>query len=246
MANELDVFNAEPPTNDAPMDLTLNDLVGEGRKYKDPDELAKAYANAEAHLRRLEADNADTRAKLDQIEAAKNTTNNPQQTGQEQPPKADQQPTTPNQEAPKPSGQDVDFRSKIREEVAALNEQERAKANTEAAALRMISAYGDAAKANEAVQRRAQELGVSVDWLRDSASRSPEAFYATMGMTNNHSSSTPASEPGVRRDTQGTNVKNFEHFDRIRKEDPKRYFSVETQRDMLNQARAMGSDFYKR
>jgi hypothetical protein len=62
----------------------------------------------------------------------------------------------------------------------------------------MIEVYGDSAKANEAVTRRAGELGVSVDWLRDSASRSPNAFFATMGITKGQVSSSPASPPEVK------------------------------------------------
>jgi hypothetical protein len=50
-----------------------------------------------------------------------------------------------------------DFRSQIRDEVKALNEADRAKANVESAAAKMIEVYGDSAKANEAVVRRAQE-----------------------------------------------------------------------------------------
>jgi hypothetical protein len=44
-----DVFsddNSEPS-----VEVGLEDLVGEGRKYKTPDELAKAYAHAESHAR---------------------------------------------------------------------------------------------------------------------------------------------------------------------------------------------------
>lgn len=242
MAND-SVFSADPV--EPVVDITLNDLVGEGRKYNDPDALAKAYANVEAHARRLEAENAQARAQLDQAQATNNTVP-PSNTGTVEQPQANPPVAPTNSEAPT-SGKQTDYRSQIREEIKALNEQERAVHNTEQAASKMIEVYGDATKANEAVKRRADELGVSIDWLRDSASRSPQAFFATMGITGSGAShSTPASSPGVRLEGPNGSVKNFEYFDRMRKDDPKTYFSANTQRDMLNQARAQGSDFYKR
>jgi len=235
-----DVFSADPV--EPSVDLTLNDLVGEGKKYKDPDELAKAYANIEAHTKTVERENAEIRARLDILEA--NPPNDEGNSGREQVPIGDNQSTPPNK-APNPSDNE-DFRSQIRDEVKALNEAERAKANIESAAQKMIEVYGDAAKANEAVARRAQELGVSVDWLKDSASRSPSAFYATMGITSDRSQSTPASSGNVHLNDQGSNIRNFEYYDKIRKENPKLYFTAAMQREMYNEARKQGGDFYKR
>lgn len=235
-----DIFSSEAPVVE--VDLGFNDIVGEGKKYKNPDDLAKAYANIEAHARKIEAENATIRAERDAREANPNPNPNPS-VRQEQPQGSDLNPVTPPQ-APKPDA--VDFRSQIREEVKALNETERATANAEAAANKLVDIYGSPLEANKAVQTRAQELGVSVDWLRDSAARSPNAFYATMGIGDNTPSrSTPASGDGVRMNT-GTAQRNFEYFDKIRKDDPKLYFSANTQREMMAAARTQGADFYKR
>jgi ABC-type uncharacterized transport system substrate-binding protein len=67
-----------------------------------------------------------------------------------------------------------------------------------------------------------------------------------MGIAQGTSQSTPASRPGVVLDTHNSNVKNFEYFDKLRKENPKLYFSATTQTEMMNEARKQGSDFYKR
>lgn len=236
-----DIFstdNVEPS-----VDVGLNDLVGEGQKYKTPDDLAKAYAHLERHSKTVERENAEIRARLDVIEANPNPKEDEDNKGRESAPVGDNPPTPP-KEAPDPS-ENGDFRSQIREEVKALNEAERAKANIEAAAQRMVEVYGDTAKANEAVVKRAGELGVSVEWLRDSASRSPSAFYATMGISQGASQSTPASHPGARLPND-SNVKNFEYFDKIRKDNPKLYFSAANQSEMMAEARRQGSDFYKR
>jgi hypothetical protein len=56
---------------------------------------------------------------------------------------------------------------------------------------------------------------------------------------------TPGNEGNIRLPDNG-NVKNFEYFDRIRKDNPKLYFSPATQTEMMAQARRMGQDFYNR
>ena len=245
MANE-SIFSSDPIEEETPLDLGLNDLVGDDRKYKTPDELAKAYAHLEGHAKTVERENAEIRARLDAIEATKNNNNNDQGKGREQAPPDDNPPTPPNNQAP-PKSENVDFRAQIRDEVKALNEAERAAANIDAAARKMVEVYGDTAKANEAIRRRAGELGVSVEWLQDSASRSPSAFFATMGIQGGASSSTPASGHGANLDRGNTsNSKGFEYYDKIRKDNPKLYYTAAMQREMMNEARRQGSDFYKR
>lgn len=234
-------FQADPP-----IEVTFNDLVGEGQKYSDPDQLAKAYAHIESHAKKLEAENARIRAERDVNDATNNNRQDPAPNGQE--PLQNQQ-DQQNSEAPNNSpspGSDVDFRSQIKEEIRALNEEERAQVNMDAAARKMVEVFGSEQAAAEAIRKRAQELDVSVEWLRDSAKRSPNAFYASMGITaGGGSHSTPSPNPEVRLgNTQ--NVKNFEFFDKLRKDNPKLYYSADNQREMMNEARKQGSAFYQR
>ena len=233
-----DIFSADPVV-ETDLNVSFNDLVGEGQKYSDPDALAKAYANLEAHTRRVEAENAEARAKADRLEAEKNNSN--QQERQREPVRNDDNRNDP----PKPPKENVDIRSQIREEFEALTESQRSNQNMEKAAAKMVEQYGDAAKANEAVRRRAEDLGVNVEWLRDAAMRSPEAFYATMGLSSGQSRSTPAPNSDVRVGNS-QNQKNFEYYDKLRKEDSKLYYSRGSQSEMMDNARKMGSDFYSR
>ena len=236
-----DIFSDNPNPGDT-IELGLNDLVGEGRKYSTPDDLAKAYANVETFAEQLKRENAELRAFKDAQEANNQNQKTPEGSGQEPPKKDDNPNPAPNSQAPSAD----DFRSQIREEVSALNAQERAARNLDTAAHKLAELLGGEAKATEAIRKRAQELDVSVDWLRDTAARSPEAFYSAMGVTAQVGTrQTPGYSPEVRVNESG-NVKNFEFFDKIRKEDPKLYYSAATQREMLIQAKHQGADFYKR
>jgi hypothetical protein len=239
MAN--DIFSPDPvePINE----ITLADLVGEDKKYKDPDDVAKAYAHAEGHIRTLERDLAALRAQKD-LEA-----NNPNNLLNPNPDPAQPDPADQPNPARSDPNEEKDFRSRIREEVQALSQERRASQNAENAAQKMIEFYGNVEKANEAIRTRAQELSVSTQWLRDAAARSPSAFYATMGIDleatpSNRETPTPTSEVNLHRGDP--KVRNFEYFDNIRKADPKLYFSAGVQREMMKEARAQGEAFYKR
>lgn len=241
MADE-NVFSATPVEQNTA--FTIEDLVGEDKKYQHPNDVAKAYVHIEGHAKTLENENASLRARLDALEAA-NKQPTPPMNDQDGPKGGDNPPRNPGDLNPRVD--ENDFRSRIRDEVKALNESERAAHNVDTAARKMAEVYGDAQKANEAVRKRAQELGVTIDWLKETAARSPAAFFTTMGITDGGSRSTPAprNEVNLDRDASGRK-KNFDYYDQIRKDNPKLYFSATMQREMQSQAKAQGSEFYTR
>ncbi len=237
MANPNDVFNTDPVIEPSD-DITADALVGEGKKYRDANELAKGYDNAERHLMELRRDNAQMREELELLKA--NTNNRPNtDEGNRQP-----DPVVPTPDiAPK---DEKEFRNRLREEMENFDQEKRALNNMEAAARRIADHFGDPAKANEAVRRRAEELGVSVDWLRDSAARSPEAFYATMGLNNPASPRmTPTPRSDVRFDRQDMRgEKKYSDYQELRRTDKRKYFSPEVQREMQEQAKKLGPAFF--
>ena len=239
-----DIFNAED--QGGTVDITFNDLVGEGRKYNDPDALAKSYAHVESFAETLKRENAELREKLDRTEANTNNQNNNSQNGQEPLPGSQtNNPEAPNKNSSTPNNDD--YRSQIREEVRALNDEERATTNLNTAVARLVELTGSEDAAAQSIRKKAQELGVTVDWLKDAASRSPNAFFTTIGISagSQQNRSTPAPNNEYRPNAD-TNAKNFEYFDKLRKDDPKTYFSAANQQEMLRQAKSLGADFYKR
>ena len=222
------------------INLGLEDLVGEGKKYSDADALAKAYANSEAFLEKLKSENATLRAAQDAEEARRKQLED-EKRNKEQVPDGDNRHEPPKQSPPK----DVDFRSQIRDTVKALNEEETGLRNLDTAAAKLVEIHGSEAKANEAIKNKANELGVTVDWMKENAMRSPTAFYNMMGLSGSPSNRlTPAPSSDVRIDERG-NTKNFEYYDKLRKDNSKLYWSREMQLEMQQQARA-NPDFYKR
>lgn len=230
----VDVF-ADQAQND---DVTIDTLVGEGKKYRDVSELAKAYVNADSHIEELRRDLAQARAKSD---AEKN---------QEPVVPTQQQQSDPTPAVTERPQSNEDLRTLVGRELEALTESKRFEQNVESTAQTLIEHFGDAQKANQAVKDKARELGVSPDWLRDSAARSPKAFYATMGLnpdSERRDTSTPAPKSEVRFESnQNNGKKNYAYFEQMRKNKDTRatYYSQSVQNEMHRLAKEQGDAFY--
>ena len=235
-----DIFGAEQiaPSEDGTT-VTIDTLVGEGQKYKSNDELAKAYANADAYIATLKAKDAEKEAELkvlrDLAEARQKQTTTPKE----------EQPVTQEQREPATPKADVDISELVRQELSNASETKRRNDNISAAAETMNKHYGNPSKAQEAIRNKALELGVSFDWLKDAAAQSPSAFYATMGISGeSRSNSTPSYQPEARPSTNSGGVRNFKHFEEIRKSSPKLYHSAEVQKQLFAARRELGDKFY--
>ena len=234
MTIENDIF-ADPNE-----DVTLNTLVGEGRKYSNADELAKGYSNAEGFIQQLKAELAQERAKLQSNVINADGNADPSSITAPNPP-VNQEPAR----SPAPDGNEVDWRQNIRKELEAITSEERYKKNVEDAAQAMVSRYGSKEKAQEAIQKRAVELGVSPEWLGDSAGKSPAAFFATMGVADKATDrTTPSPLSEVRSLNQGNGNRNYAYYEEIRKTNKSQYFSPSVQKQMFEDAKQAGADFY--
>lgn len=227
-----DVFGDQPQNDD----VNFETLVGDGKKYRDVNDLAKAYVNADTHIEELRRDLAQARAERD---AEKNR----QPNASEQQPQANQPIVEPVQPQSK-----EDLRTQLREELKNLTQEQTFENNVETTAQKLIDHYGDSTKANLAVKERARELGVSVDWLRDSAARTPAAFYTLMRIDPSQQAqdrSTPSPKSEMRTNiSHNPNVKNFEYYRNLKKENKALYYSVNVQQEMQKQAKDLGDAFY--
>ena len=86
--------------------------------------------------------------------------------------------------------------------------------------------------------------------MLDVAGRSPSAFYNTVGFNTSvgASQATPnSSQPDVNTSAfrnSNAGVRNNAYYEKIRKENPKLYYSTEIQKNLMADARKMGTDFF--
>jgi len=216
-------------------------LVGEGKKYKTPEDLAKSRLEADQFIDQLKNETAGLREELEKrpskdeiLDIVRSTRND----------------TTENQG----SGLDEEtVLNLVDTQVTAIEQRRIAQSNAEKAANKVLELYGD--KASEFTQGKANELGVSVDYLLDMASRSPDAFFATVGISGaapktNSSNQAPQStvntEAFDQRQNESAPVGSWDHFEKLRVENPSEYWSPKVQNAIFKARKESGGDFYSK
>ena len=151
----------------------VQELVGEGKKYADVPTALKALLASQQHINTIQAENEQLREVVkksktvdDIFDVVSNQSN--QQESQRQ--------TTP-----------VDSGKVVTEVLDVLKKQDEEKSaanNVKAASDQLVALNsGDKEAARKALEKKANELGVGVDFLVSVAAKSPKAFMSYFGQT---------------------------------------------------------------
>lgn len=221
-------------------EITVDALVGEGKKFKTPDDLARAKAESDRVIAARERELAELREELAKRQTADELFEKLQR-AQTPPPQSaregaqEQPPVTP------PSLTDEDLEKRIAETLDKRTKQQREADHAAEVSNRLIAVYGDEDKANEVVNAKARELGVSVKFLQDIALQSPKAFYAQLGLNETPKGTTPAPRSDVKTDSFSlqTSAKpgTFAYWQEQRKSmSTTEYFSPRVQNQIMKEA----------
>jgi hypothetical protein len=201
----------------------LETLVGEGKKFKDLEALAKGKVEADAFIVTLQnqintlADelkqanlSADRKATLENLLNSLTNTTNKTET------KVENQPQNPSNQSG--SGLSHDDVVKIVEAREAANRQAQ---NLNAALGQVKKVYGE--KTTEVLTAKAKELGMSVEDLENLAKRSPQAFLNVVGVNARDNSTRPMAthssvNPQGTVDPGAPGERNKAYYDNLRKE----------------------------
>lgn len=242
------VFDENTPISE----VTIDALVGEGKKFKTPDDLARGKAESDRVIAARERELAELREEL----AKRVTTEELFQKFQQQRQTQDQSAGNERQQEPvaeRPSLTDEDLEKRIQETLSKRTEQERTQANIAEVTNRLIAEFGTEDKANEIVNRKAAELGVSPAFLQDVAAKSPKAFYAQLGLNEAPKGTPPITRSDVRTESfqgsSGPKPGTYSYWEAQRQSmKPQEFFSARVQNQIMKDAFAAaerGEDFYK-
>ncbi len=224
--------------------------VGEGKKYGNVGELAKAYANADRHIVDLTSDVTkvkDERNSLKEllmtslIEEPKILDANDQITPK---PNDDPPAKLPVVETPSADDKSVDI-SKLVDEALTQREADNVrKANAQATEKVMLERFENREAAIKAVQDKANELNLTPQYLANLAFDSPAAYFGLMGIdpdTKPRSTETPASRSDVNAQQlakTSPHVKEgtYAYYREIRRTNPSKFRSEEVQTRMMKDA----------
>lgn len=252
---ELQVLGEVLPAEEAPTDLSapediVTTLVGEGRKYKDVQALAKSRLDADAYIKRLEEENAALRGTDDKIDAIMKTLT------------SGSAPTVATQPAPTPEaskGTDVDLRAEIdrvlgekanAEKQAAL--QAAAKANIQKTSELLEQEFGNKTAKDNALRAFIQANPERAELINTTASKDPELAVAMIKSVV-HKQEVKVGDPALGSSrgsivAPGGGIIKWSDAKNVLLNDPKRYRSREFQQ-IVNASQVYftgkGIDYYK-
>ena len=219
---------------------SVEELVGEGKKFATVEDLAKGKAEADIFIEQLKKEQAELRSDLDQRLSAQDLLEEIRKEREAQLSASN----SPAQENTTPSLGTDDIANLVKNTVKQLGVQETAEQNILAVDIKMKELFGD--KAQEVMIQKAKENEVSVDFLKDAAAKSPKAFFNVLGLAN-QKPATPSMTQGT-VDMSGTEPRSnagnsWQDYEIMRRENPKLYWKPETQIRLLKSKQEQGESF---
>lgn len=236
---------ANTVTAEEPGASYVDKLVGEGKKYKNTEELARAYINADMRIRELRdesEDQATTELMLKQVlEAVKSPTT---------PANTEEAPVTDTGTTQRPAIGADDVKRAANEAVSAALGAEKAKGNAVRAWELLVQAYGNAPTARIAYEKATQSQGMSKILNETGANDPAAAVQIVTNLVPPTSMPTGSNAPGL--DAGSANAKvpasgsafTYTYCKEIRKKDPSLYRSKEFRAKMEKATAEQGDDFF--
>lgn len=229
-----DLFTEQAP------EATFEDLVGEGKKFKDPDALAKKVVHADKHIDNLEQELAEMRTELSARLKVEEMLD-----------KFKPAPAEPTREVPahnpqEPGSKEIDLTAEVQRLLRAEKDKDKRDHNIEATRDGLKERFGP--DYNQRLLEIAGDLSVSKDFLTQMAASTPTGFFKLIDSVAERDNTRPLHAPQPNRDplkTQSTqNRKNSAYFQELRREKPDLYFSRRVQNEMHQEAVKQGASFY--
>lgn len=234
----------------------LESLVGDGKKFKTVDDLAKGKMEADDYIKQLQAETAEFRKmleqnterdqKLDQIFERMSTMTD-QRTPASSPSQHTTDPTSNKADEKKDlftSQEELD--QYVTRLIEGRETASKASSNLSEVQQKLEEKFKD--KSAEFVQKRANELNITVGEMKALAEKSPSAFYRMMDMDSEKSSSLTFAEnissPEMSSKTNEGTLRNRDWWNNQRREKGSRwFFKPENQKLYFADASNLGSKF---
>jgi len=229
-----------------PQESFVQKLVeAKGENWKDPEVLAKGKLEADGYIKTLEDQLAQMREDmkkqdyqaqiLEQLQnkAAETTT------AQTVTPNNNGSTETQNTTA---SLSENDLESLVEKTLVKREQDSVIKQNLAQVDQELVNSFGTEAAAK--VQEKAQELGMSLERLRDIAAESPSAFFTLIGQQQPTFS--PMVQGSVRTEgvnMQASNTRDWQYYQKLRRENPNQYYSPKIQQQLIQDRMKMGDKF---
>lgn len=230
-----DIFEIKP---------TLDQFVGEGKKYSDNDAVAKALVEKDQFIQRLQE---EARRREEDFRQAENTRAYEDRIKALEAAQVERrEPTPPPTATPAPASAGVDEEAvqRIIEQREAQNARTR---NLMQVKDKLTETFGE--DYPNRVKARAQELGMEMAQLNQLAASNPSAFYAMLGLdrqaTPSGDTAPPLSRVNPAAFVPASGEKGNKHYSELRRTKPSEYWSPRVQMEEYNALKRLGPEkFY--
>lgn len=215
---------------------TFKSLVGEGKKFKDEELLAKGKLESDRFIEQLQSELKGLRAALSEKESeekrAREFANRLHSDLDE------------DKKEEVPQGKQIsaeDLKTTVKEALSQVQLERELEANIKKANDFLIEHFGGLKESQQFIQQKSEELGVPVSWMIDVAAKNPKALYNLLGVNVDETKQREVKSI-VESDVNlvakekfqpvGNNVKTY--YDELRKKDPTKYWSPEVQQEIFS------------
>jgi len=255
----MSVFSEESPTADqtqagqqttettTPQESFVAKLVeAKGENWKDPEVLAKGKLEADNYIKELERQLKEMQEDMSKQDYAKSLLDQLQNkaadpiTAKTAMPNNDTGGTTGGNT--NPSLSEEDLKSLVEKTLTAREQENTVKQNLAIVDQELEKSYGTEARAT--IQKKAEELGISLQRMQEIASESPSAFFTLIGEPKK--SFNPMVQGSVR--TEGVNMqastdRNWDYYQKLRRENRNLYYTPKVQRQLMEDKARLGDRF---
>jgi len=230
--NEDNSNNANNDNNNSNSDTgALSDYIGPGKKYATVEEAVKSVDFAQNHIAKLEGENNDLRSKAYQGDAVREILA-----------KIEANKNAGNEQTKGLSVEDISklFETKLNQHT----EQKTATENLQSVDKKMKAKFGD--QAQKQMVQKASQLGMSLDDMRKTAERSPNAFMAWFGTSDQNASNQNANldndinTENMEHNSEHAKIGTYKYYKQMFKADPKKRLDPKVQKEMMDNAIRMG------
>lgn len=245
--NILDNTNQQDQPQIDPNKNYLEELVGEGKKFKTIEDLARGKAEADLYVEHMKGRMDELRQDYTKLYETHNAGPSLKET-------LDQymQELKQSQGTNQPSGQEdksVQFdenklNDMVKQHIAANRQLETEEANAKSVELKLQETYGPNYK--QLVSQQISQQGISVDFFNQLARQHPSVLLRTLGVEGQQNRETfqaPVTST-QRSDPFRKNMRTEAYYEKMRKEKPLEYRSPKIQDQMFKDVQEQGEAFF--
>lgn len=223
----------------------IEQLVGEGKKFKSVEELARGKIEADRHIAEITQTMAQMREDLAKQDYAKTLLESLQNKGAGSGTATEETTQTRNSATENTTqNREIDIETLVEQAITKKEQARTFEQNLTTANQAMIAQFGD--KAGEVVKARSLELGISVERLKEIAAESPTAFLQLVTGSAKKTADKVTMPSSVRQDSLAstTSDRTFEYYQKLRKDNKSMYYSPKVQRMLMEDRMRLGEKFY--